>query len=348
MAKKQNQEQDQVEKKEDDKMEQELEQPEVVQKEKKIQSLNDLPGVGPATIEKLQMAGYSDLMSIAVATPGELIGVADMSEATAKKVIAIARANLEMNFESGEELLLKRERIGRITTGSKEFDKLFDGGVETGAITEAFGQYGSGKSQLAHALSVRCQLPAEQGGTGGMAVFIDTEGTFRPERIVQMSEGLKLDPKEVLKNIKIARAFNSDHQMLLAEKIEDLIKNKGLNIKLVVVDSLTAHFRAEFIGRGTLAERQQKINKHMHVLLKLADRYNVAVYVTNQVMAKPDVFFGDPTEAIGGHIVAHNSTYRIYLRRGKKGTRVAKMVDSPNMPESEAIFVITEQGIKDV
>ncbi|MEM4263917.1 MAG: DNA repair and recombination protein RadA [Candidatus Woesearchaeota archaeon] len=346
MAKKQNQEQDQFEKKEDDSMEQELEQPEI-QNEKKVQSLGDLPGVGPATIEKLQTAGYIDLMSIAVATPGELIGAAEMSEATAKKVIAIARANLEMNFESGEEMLQKRERIRKITTGSKELDKLFNGGIETSAVTEVFGQYGSGKSQLAHVLSVRCQLPVEQGGAGGMAIFIDTEGTFRPERIVQIAEGLKLDPKEVLKNIKVARAFNSDHQALLAEKVEDLIKNKGFNVKLLIVDSLTAHFRAEFIGRGTLADRQQKINKHMHTLLKLADKYDIAVYVTNQVMAKPDVFFGDPTEAIGGHIVAHNSTYRVYLRRGKKGTRVAKMVDSPNMPESEAVFMVTEHGIKD-
>jgi len=95
------------------------------------------------------------------------------------------------------------------------------------------------------------------------------------------------------------------------------------------------------------SDRQQRINKHMHALMKIADKYNIAVYVTNQVMAKPDQFFGDPTEAIGGHIVAHNSTYRLYLRRGKKGTRVAKMVDAPNMPEAEAIFIVTEDGIKD-
>jgi DNA repair protein RadA len=135
--------------------------------------------------------------------------------------------------------------------------------------------------------------------------------------------------------------------MLLAEKVEKLIK-EGDNIKLVIVDSLTAHFRAEFIGRGTLAERQQKLNKHMHTLLKLADQYNVAVYVTNQVMAKPDVFFGDPTAAIGGHIVAHASTFRIYLRKGKKGSRVAKLVDSPNLPEGEANFYVEQGGLRDI
>ena len=328
---------------EGEKMEQELEQLE----KKKIQSVEDLPGIGPATVEKLEQAGFADLMSVAVATPAQLVGATEMSEATAKKVIAIARANLEMEFSSGEDLLKKRQQCLHITTGSKELDKLFAGGVETGAISEAYGQYGAGKSQLAHVLAVRCQLPVEKGGAGGMAVFIDTESTFRPERIVQMSEALKLDPAEVLKNIKVARAFNSDHQTLLAEKVEDLIKKQGLPIKLLIVDSLMAHFRAEFIGRGTLADRQQKINKHMHTLMRIADKYNLAVYVTNQVMAKPDVFFGDPTEAIGGHIVAHNSTYRVYLRRGKKGTRVAKMVDAPNIAETEAIFVVEESGIKD-
>lgn len=315
---------------------------------KKVQSVEDLPGIGPATIEKLSAAGFSDLMSIAVATPGELVGATEMSEATAKKVIAIARANLEMEFLGGDEVLRKREQCVKITTGSKELDKLLGGGVETAGITEAYGQYGAGKSQLAHVLAVRCQLPVEKGGAGGACVFIDTESTFRPERIVQMAKGLGLEPEEVLKNIRVARAFNSDHQALLAEKVEDLIKKQGLPVKLVVVDSLIAHFRAEFIGRGTLADRQQKINKHMHALMKLADKYNVAIYVTNQVMSKPEMFFGDPTEAVGGHIVAHNSTYRVYLRRGKKGTRVAKMVDAPNLPEAEATFMVHDDGIKDV
>jgi DNA repair protein RadA len=315
---------------------------------KKVQAVSDLPGIGPATIEKLEAAGFTDLMSIAVATPGELVGATEMSEATAKKVIAIARSNLEMEFLSGNDVLKKREQCIKITTGSKELDKLMGGGFETGGISEAYGQYGAGKSQIAHVLAVRCQLPVEKGGANGACVFIDTESTFRPERIVQFAKGLGLDPEEVLRNIKVARAFNSDHQALLAEKIEDLIKKQGLPVKLVVVDSLTAHFRAEFIGRGTLADRQQKINKHMHALMKLADKYNVCVYVTNQVMSKPDTFFGDPTEAIGGHIVGHNSTYRVYLRRGKKGTRVAKMVDAPNLAETEATFIVEDSGIKDV
>ncbi len=182
--------------------------------QKKVQSVSDLPGIGPATIEKLENAGFSDLMSLAVATPGELVGATEMSEATAKKVIAIARANLEMEFQSGDEVLKKRQQCIKITTGSKEVDKLLDGGFETGSISEAYGQYGAGKSQIAHALAVRCQLPIDKGGANGMCVFIDTENTFRPERIIQMAKGLDLDPDEVLKKIKVARALNSDHQAL--------------------------------------------------------------------------------------------------------------------------------------
>jgi DNA repair protein RadA len=314
---------------------------------KKIVSVGDLPGIGPSSLEKLEAAGFRDLLSIAVATPGEVVGATELSEQTAKKIIAIARANLQMGFESGDELLRRRERCIKIGTGSKEFDKLLGGGIETGAITECYGQYGSGKSQLAHTLAVRCQLPIEEGGAAGIAVFIDTEGTFRPERIVQIANHVGLDKDVALKNIRVARAFNSDHQALLSEKVEDLIKNEGLPVRLLIVDSLTAHFRAEYVGRGTLADRQQKLNKHMHTLAKLANVYNIAIYVTNQVMMKPDTFFGDPTEAIGGHIVGHNSTYRVYMRRGKKGTRVAKMIDSPNLAETEAVYVLDEGGIKD-
>ncbi len=326
-------------------MKQELEKPKT--KMKKVKSIEDLPGIGPATLEKLASAGFNDLMSIAVATPGEIIGAADVSESTAKKVIAVARANMELNFESGEELLQKRMQAIKITSGSEELNKLLGGGFETGSITEVYGQFGSGKSQIAHVIAVRAQLPLEEGGANGSVIFIDTEGTFRPERIVQIAEPLKLDPTEVLKKIKVARAYTSDHQMLLADKIKDLIEN-GDNVRVVIMDSLTSHFRAEFIGRGTLAERQQKINKHMHTLMRLADKHNVLIYVTNQVMSKPDMFFGDPTAAIGGNIVGHNSTYRIYIRRGKKGSRVAKMVDAPNLPENEAGFFIKEEGLVDV
>ncbi|MFT4261698.1 MAG: DNA repair and recombination protein RadA [Candidatus Woesearchaeota archaeon] len=305
-------------------------------------NITDLPGVGAATEEKLRAAGYDDLMSIAVSSIAQLADAAGVSESVARKMIQSARDNLDMGFTTGADLLKRRDQVVKIKTGSQGFDDMMSGGFETGSIIECFGQYGSGKTQVGHALAVNVQ---KQDPTA-VAVYIDTENTFRPERIMQFAKGAELDEEQTLANIKVARAFNSDHQMLLAEKVEDLIK-QGLNVKLVVVDSLTAHFRAEFIGRGTLAERQQKLNKHMRTLALLADKHNLCVYVTNQVMAKPDAFFGDPTEAIGGHIVGHNSTFRIYLRRGKKNTRVAKLVDSPNLPDAECIFLVTEDAIID-
>ena len=150
----------------------------------------------------------------------------------------------------------------------------------------------------------------------------------------------------MLKNIFVARAFNSDHQILLIDKVSEMMKN-GEPIKLIVVDSLTAHFRAEFAGRGQLADRQQKLNKYLHNLMKIAEQQNLAVYVTNQVMSNPGMMFGDPTTPIGGNIVGHASTYRIYLRRGKKGSRVAKLIDSPNLPDNETIFFVSTKGVTD-
>jgi len=306
-------------------------------------TIQDLPGVGAATAEKLSMSGFDTLMSLAVATPGQLVSSSGVTEATARKIIQSARANLDMGFISGIDVLKKREQVFRIKTGSENLNNLLGGGFESGCIIECFGQYGSSKTQIAHVLAINVikQYP------DATVVFIDTENTFRPERIIQIAKGAELDPEKVLAQIKVARAFNSDHQMLLAEKVEDIIKNDE-KVKLVIIDSLTAHFRAEFVGRGTLADRQQKLNKHMHVLSKLASVYNICVYVTNQVMAKPDQFFGDPTEAIGGHIVAHNSTFRLYLRKGKAGSRVAKLVDSPNLPDGEAPYRVVEEGLIDV
>ncbi|MEK6924980.1 MAG: DNA repair and recombination protein RadA [Nanoarchaeota archaeon] len=202
-------------------------------------------------------------------------------------------------------------------------------------------------TQLGLTLTVNVQLPKEQGGSEGKAVYIDTEGTFRPDRIKQIAEGVGANPEKVLKNILVARAFNSDHQILLLDKITEMIKENNEPIKLVVIDSLTAHFRAEFSGRGQLADRQQKLNKYLHHLMKLAEQHNIAIYVTNQVMANPAMMFGDPTTAIGGNIVGHASTYRVYLRRGKQGTRVAKMIDAPNLPENEAAFYLTLHGVRD-
>lgn len=205
--------------------------------------------------------------------------------------------------------------------------------------------HNSGKSQLAHQLAVTVQLPPEKGGLGGKALFIDTEQTFRPERIRDMATSLGLDPVKALENIYAARAYNSDHQVVLAEKAEDMIKNN--NVKVMIIDSLTSAFRSDYTGRGTLANRQQKLNRHLHNLQRLGDVYNIAVYVTNQVMSRPDIMFGDPTAPIGGHIVGHQATFRLYLRKSKGEKRIAKLIDSPSLPDNETVFKVTTEGVRD-
>ncbi len=317
------------------------------ERSKKEMSVSDLPGIGPAAVEKLEAAGIFDLMGIAVLGPKELSNMAGIGESIARKAIQASRKMMDLGFQSGLEFAEKRKEIFYLTTGSKEFDNLLGGrGIETKAITEAFGAYGSGKTQLGLSLAVNVQLPLEMGGSEGKAVYIDTEGTFRPERIRQIAEAKGMNPENVLKNIFVARAFNSDHQMLLIDRIGEMIKN-GETIRLVVIDSLTAHFRAEFSGRGQLADRQQKLNRYLHNLMKIAEQFNLAVYVTNQVMSNPAMMFGDPTTAIGGNIVGHASTFRLYIRRGKKNSRVAKLIDSPNLPDNECIFWVGSKGIAD-
>ena len=316
-------------------------------KSEEEKKLTDVPGIGPGIASKLEAAGVYDLMGLAVMSPPALSEMAGIGEAVARKAIQAARSMMNLGFMDAAEFAKKREDILYITTGSQNLNGLLGGkGIETKAITEAYGAFGSGKSQLAFTLAVNVQRPKEQGGADGKAVYIDTEGTFRPDRIKQLAEGIGAVPEKVLKNILVARAFNSDHQILLLDKVSEMIR-EGEPIKLMIIDSLTAHFRAEFSGRGQFADRQQKLNRYLHNLMKLAEQHNLAIFVTNQVMANPAVMFGDPTTAIGGHILGHASTYRLYLRRGKAGSRVAKLIDSPNLPENEAQFFLTEHGVRD-
>lgn len=309
-------------------------------------TLEDIPGVGPAISEKLREAGYSEIMAIAVASPRDLAETCEIGEKKAMDIIEGAKLCADIGgFETGEDILERRKAILKLTTGSKAFDELMGGGLESQAIVEMFGEFGSCKTQVCFQLAVNATLPVEKGGLDSDVVIIDTENTFRPERIIQMSQYLGVDPQETLKRIHVARAYNSQHQVLLVEKAMELAKD--FPVKLMIVDSLTSHFRAEYIGRGMLAERQQILNRHMHDLLNFATLNNALIAVTNQVASKPDAFFGDPTRPIGGHIVGHTATFRIYLRKGKAGKRIARLIDSPNLPEGEAVFTVTEDGIKD-
>lgn len=319
---------------------------EAILTKKKYEHLEDLPGVGPATAKKLRELGFHTVETLATATAKEL-EPAGIGEKKAFEIIRLVRSSTALPFIRADELLKMRQSVLRLTTGCKVFDELLGGGIETQTITEFYGEYGSGKSQICHQLCVNVQLPPERGGLGGGALYVDTENTFRTERIVQMAEHLGLDPQEVARNIIYAEAYTSDHQMFLVDNADEIVKDN--NIRLIIVDSLTSHFRSEYIGRGMLAERQQKLNKHLHKMIRLGRVFNAAIVVTNQVMAKPDVFFGEAVHPIGGHILAHTSHTRIYLRKPKRGpVRIARLVSSPYLPEGERVFKITQNGIEDV
>ena len=336
--------------------------------------LEDLPGIGPATAEKLQENGYDSYQSIAVASPGELSNTADVGESSAHDIIQAAREAADIGgFETGTDVLERRERIGKLEWLVPEIDEMLGGGVETQSITEVYGEFGAGKSQITHQLVINVQLPSDHGGLEGRAIFVDSEDTFRPERIDEMVRGLPKDAIEAaleqreiegsagdeaameelvqsfLDKIHVAKAFNSNHQILLAEKAKEIAKeyeDDEFPVRLLCIDSLTAHFRAEYVGRGELANRQQKLNKHLHDIDRVGNLYNAAVVVTNQVQSNPDAFFGDPTKPIGGNILGHKSTFRLYLRKSKGNKRIVKLVDAPNLPDGEGVMRVEGAGLK--
>ena len=336
--------------------------------------LEDLPGVGPATADKLLDNGFESYQSIAVASPGEMSNTADIGESSASDIINAAREAADVGgFETGATVLERRQEIGKLSWQIDEVDDLLGGGIETQSITEVYGEFGSGKSQVTHQMAVNVQLEPENGGLDGGCIFVDSEDTFRPERIDDMVRGLddeiladEMERREIegtpsdeealeelveafLDQIHVAKAFNSNHQILLAEKAKELAgehEETEWPIRIVCVDSLTAHFRAEYVGRGELAERQQKLNKHLHDLMRLGDLYNTAILVTNQVASNPDSYFGDPTQAIGGNILGHASTFRIYLRKSKGDKRIVRLVDAPNLADGEAVMRVQNEGLK--
>ena len=337
--------------------------------------LESLPGVGPATADKLTDAGFESYQSIAVASPAELSNTADIGNSTAADIINAAREAADIGgFESGTAVLERREQIGKLSWLIEEVDDLLGGGIETQSITEVYGEFGAGKSQVTHQMAVNVQLPSEHGGLEGSCIFVDSEDTFRPERIDDMVRGLDdeiiqatMDARgmedasasneedvtdlvaDFLDKIHVAKAFNSNHQILLAEKAKELAQeheDSDWPVRLLCVDSLTAHFRAEYVGRGELAERQQKLNKHLHDLMRIGDLYNTAVLVTNQVASNPDSYFGDPTQPIGGNILGHTSTFRMYLRKSKGDKRIVRLVDAPNLADGEAVMRVQDAGLK--
>jgi len=307
--------------------------------------LESLDGVGSTTASKLRGAGYTTIEAVAVTPPREIMEKTNIGFNTILKIQEAARQMVTTEFKTAHEFYEKRKAMKKCTTGSKKLDEILGGGIETQALTELIGEYGSGKTQLCLMLSVTTQLPYDKGGLEGNVAFIDTEGTFMPERVYQIASTMGLDPQTVANNIFVARAYNSSHQCLLIDRLFTLCPEN--NIKLVVVDSMISHFRGEYLGRENLSERQQKLNQYLHKIVRLSEAYNLAVVVTNQVQADPTAFFGDPNRPAGGNIMAHACTHRIFFRKGSKGVRVARVIDSPCLPEVPARFRITEKGVED-
>jgi DNA repair protein RadA len=326
--------------------------------------LEDLPGVEPHLISKLKRAGIHSVLDLAVSIPHEITvgdyegnGIAADIDTISELVMVAKKALinsgiLSKEFCTAEEVLERRKSLVRFTTGSANLDTFLKGGVETQAITEIAGEFGSGKSQICHTLCVTANLTkAKERGKGrkdlDSIIFIDTENTFRPERIHQIAEARGLDSEEIMKRVFVCKINNS-------AQLEAIIKNLSKSIeqykaKLVIVDSIISLHRAEYPGRETLAERQQRLNVMLHKLIRLAEIYNIAVVVTNQVQSQPDNYFGgggsDSTRASGGNIMGHACTYRIFLRKAGHD-RIAVMVDSPHHAYDQARFTISEKGVE--
>ncbi|XP_008551479.1 DNA repair protein RAD51 homolog A [Microplitis demolitor] len=307
-------------------------------------------GITAGDIAKLKEAGYYTIEEIAFTPKKNLLTIKGISEAKADKILQEASKLMVMGFKSATEIHQIRSNIIYISTGSSELDRLLGGGIETGSITEIFGEFRTGKTQLAHTLAVNCQLPVDMGGAEGKCLYIDTEGTFRTSRLIAVAEKFKIAPENVLDNVACARAYNTDHQTQLLVMASAMMTES--RYALLIVDSATALYRTDYSGRGELSARQMHLARFLRMLLRIADVHGVAVVITNQVVAQVDgaasMFGGDQKKPIGGNIIAHASTTRLYLRKGRGETRICKIYDSPCLPEAEAMFAINADGIGDV
>ncbi|KAJ6018137.1 Meiotic recombination protein dmc1 [Penicillium sp. IBT 35674x] len=307
-------------------------------------------GIGAADITKLKANGYYTVASVHGATRRTLLKVKGFSEVKVEKIKeAVQKCLPSTGFITAMELFHQRKKVIRISTGSKQFDSILGGGFQSMSISEVFGEFRCGKTQLSHTMSIIAQLPKSMGGADGKVAYIDTEGTFRPERIAQIAERFGVDPGMAQENISYARALNSEHQLELLNMLSREFADGSY--RLLVIDSIMNCFRVDYCGRGELAERQQKLNQFLMKLAHMAEEFNVCVLMTNQVQSDPGasaLFAGaDGRKPVGGHVLAHASTTRVLLRKGRGEERVAKIQDSPDCPEREATYVITNGGIND-
>lgn len=313
--------------------------------------LSKVYGIEESAEYKLRESGIKSAFELASSLPDEimqLVGI-DMNSAAmliSKARICLAKKGIILeDFVKASQIAKRKNDVITCSTGSRALDRLLGGGIETKAVTEFFGSFGSGKSQVCHTLSVLCNLEYEKGGMNGGAIYIDTEGTFRAQRLAEIARARGIDEEFVLDRVLFSRAYDVQHLMSIVKEMGEQIRKNS--VRLIVIDSVINLFRSEYIGRETLAERQQKLNALMHRLHNVAEVYNVAIIITNQLQSVPNMLFGDPNRPAGGHVLAHSSTYRIYLKKAGED-RVAAIVDSPSHPYSEARFAITSAGICDV
>jgi DNA repair protein RadA len=314
-------------------------------------TLEDLPNIKPISISRLKRIGIESVLELATAIPQEIANESGENLETATGLVLEARnalsniGVLSKEFCSASEIMNRRKQIMRCSTGSKTLDGLLGGGIETQALTEVAGEFGSGKSQLCHTLSVIGNMPKEKGGYGGNVIFIDTENTFRPERVHEIAEAYGVDPEKILSQIFVCKIYNSSHLELIVKELARYLEE--LRARLVIIDSMISLHRAEFSGRETLWDRQQRLNSMLHRLSRFAEVYNIAFILTNQVSANPDgMFSGDPNKVTGGNIMAHATTYRIFFRKAGHN-RIAVMQDSPCHEYGSVKFTISEKGIVD-
>lgn len=304
-------------------------------------------GITKGDINKLKAANFFTIIAVANSTLRHLSTVKGISENKAQKIQEAAYKQVDMGFTTAEAFFVQQEQLITITTGSKSLDTLLHGGIETGALTEIYGEFRTGKSQICHQLAVTCQLPIDMGGGEGRCLFIDCEGTFRAERVYAIAERYGLDPREAMRNIAVARSKNNEHTMKLLDSAQQMMSQT--RFVMVIIDSIMAQLRVDYQGRGELSERQMRLSVILKKLRGLADEFGVAVVYSNQVVAQVDgmSFTPDPKKPIGGNIMAHASTTRLQFKKARGELRTCKVCDSPCLPESDCQFGIYENGIDD-
>jgi meiotic recombination protein DMC1 len=319
---------------------------EMVEEYLAISRLQDM-GLNQSDVKKLEDAGYKSVGMVMAQPRKKLEEIRGFSEAKVNKVVEAANKLIPFNFVTGTECLQSRQSILKISTGSQALNEMIGGGFHSKGITEIHGEFRTGKTQLMHTLCITTQMPMDQGGAEGKVCFIDTEGTFRPERIKEIATNYGFDPDTILDNIFCIRVTNHNQQMECVKGVVALITG-GEPIKLLIVDSLMALFRVEFSGRGELSVRQQAIARHLRDLQIVADEFNIPVVLTNQMTADPGAMIAACSQKpIGGNIVAHMCQTRLMFKKGRENCRIVKLIDSPQYPEADCQIALTAKGAVD-